>query len=140
MDDTNHGMEAKGDSADLQGSMTEGPGLPPELAEKIPADIRQQVTTIFASAQQSSISPLIQKITPEHIAKAMDMAREQAGHELEYAKGSRFCQMLIYGSALAVFVFLVVFLADNPTILAPVLAALLGFAGGYGVGGRSRGS
>lgn len=113
--------------------------LPAELAEQIPSKVREKVTSFFMSSRASS-DPIGSKIKSEHITKAMDLAKDNSDKNFEYAKGTRRYQFVIFLIAMAVAIFLIVFLIEKQKteILSPLLAALLGFASGFGIGRTNR--
>ena len=86
-------------------------------------------------------NPIVKHVSPAHIDKVLDYGNEQAKREDSQQTQSKW---MAFGGCilfLALVVFLVVFLKDSPTILAPVLSAVAGlvsgFMAGFGVGKRS---
>ncbi|MFH0980167.1 MAG: hypothetical protein V2A79_01340 [Planctomycetota bacterium] len=116
-----------------------GDFLPPELAEKIPPEVRQKVVSLFLEAR-TGFDPITAKITPEHIIKAMELAKDNADKNFAFAKGSRWFQLAVFSITVAITLFLIVYLIerDKSQFLAPLLSALLGFAGGYGLGRKTK--
>jgi len=117
-------------------AVDESSPLPPELAAKLPPQVRSEVTAFIMQMQYAPANPLARRVTSEHITLALELGAKESERQFTYAKQTRWFQGGVFVVAVAVFVFLVLFLADRPTLLAPTLTSLLGFAAGFGVGKR----
>ena len=116
--------------------------LPPQLSEVLkdaPEPIRERIEAFFAASRSfgPSPNPLLQKLTPEHIHKVLDLQRKNDESEhLERTSQRRYA--LIYFSIIMVLIVfvLIVFgmIKNNPTLLTGVLSAILGSGGGGGIG------
>lgn len=73
-------------------------------------------------------------MTEQHVPLLLDMIEAENKRRHEYHTSHRWFQLALFATVIVVFVFLVVFLSDKPSMLAPMLTAILGFAGGYGLG------
>lgn len=107
--------------------------LPPELAKRIPDELKVELST-FMMGPGGHQNPILAKVTPEHIARVLDIAATTTANDHEESKSVRRYQFASFLFALGLFVFLVIFLSEKPVILVPMLTALLGFASGFGVG------
>jgi hypothetical protein len=114
---------------------------PPEVLKDIPADqqdkikgfIRQQSFSMFSGQFPN---PLFQKFTSEHVTSLLHNSDEADKRDREERKSVRRYDLLILVLALLFVGFLVVFLvnANQFELLKYLASAILGFAGGFGVG------
>src|SRR5262249_24574081 len=54
--------------------------LPPELEEKIPADVRRELMVFLSSHQRIGmpVNPIAQKVTPDHITKVIENSEKDS--------------------------------------------------------------
>ena len=97
--------EAEPDTAEVE-------VLPPELAQQIPPAVRKKVSAFFMHAS-SMVDPLAAKVTSEHISKSIDLAQDNANKNFDYAKGGRWYQFVVFLIAVAVAIFLIVYLVEK---------------------------
>jgi len=131
-------------STDLAPQQGNGPTKPTqkpevkELLDALPEPERERIEQFFAMAQTHGPlhNPIIDKLTPEHITKVIDGVDTARGqHFVDRKEGRRhdlhtLMVVLIFVLALCgIFLF-----AKQPEYLDKVIAAVLGFAGGYGFG------
>lgn len=121
-------------------------GILSSIGGKVPLSMQ----AMFNSYQSGPTSnPIFDKITPEHISKAMDLAEaaELHGHqwatrEQDTEKTNRFFAIAVLIIIIITVLLLINYLKDTPQILMPTLSGLIGLGagaiGGYGYG-RSKG-
>lgn len=80
---------------------------------------------------------LLQKITPEHISKTLDLAQAEQDNRFRFASrqqaiqaSTRWFLLLVFGISLTVVLVLVFGLKDKPEILTPALTGIFGLAAG----------
>ena len=75
------------------------PFLPPEIASQIPTEVQVQLTSFMAQGAMGN--PIANKITSEHISRALDLAGDTADKNFNYAKGTRWFQFGVFVIAVA---------------------------------------
>ena len=114
-----------------------------DTAENLRPEARQEFEQFVANVTSVGITgfnPILRAITPEHISKMLDN-RDRSDERAHTSDGSdrryRFLYFLI--GLIAAIGLLVFFSATNDReMLTTVLVALLGFAGGFGLGRTTR--
>ncbi len=131
-------LEKKGEQPiEKKGEVSEAPPIPipPEIYKQLPLEARLVIQTAFQFRAQGR-NPLLEKLTEKNLDDIVGEIGKENERRFKYLTSHRWFQMGIFAIAVAVFIFLVIFLKDAPNTLVPILAALLGFAGGFGVGKR----
>lgn len=98
--------------------------------------------TILALAGTMGANPLHQKMTPEHITQVLDLSAKHDEREfslatdqqkMSAAQESRNAthRLVVFGVAVGLLVFVLVWLKDQPELLKVVLTGIGGFLGGF---------
>jgi hypothetical protein len=116
----------------------EQPSIDAELlAEQPPVKHFLDVMIGAFSARVGARNPLLDKLNPEQIDKYLDYGRESERDEFSLRKSNRWFSAGYVGLGVAVFVFLVIYLAPSrPDLLGDIFKLAFGFIGGLGVGLR----
>ena len=115
--------------------------IPPEILDKIPTEAREEIEKFISIAATSRYvgpmpHPLTSKITEEHVTKIIDNVEKDDQRSFEERKGVR-------NTTLTIFILILVFIAGflifftlrgQTEILIPLLTAVVGAGGGYGIG------
>lgn len=109
--------------------------IPPEIYKQLPSEARLVIQSAFQFRAQGG-NPLLEKLTEKNVDDVVAEIGKENERRFKYLTSHRSFQMGVFAVTVAVFVFLVIFLKDEPSTLAAILAALLGFAGGFGIGKR----
>ena len=119
----------------------EAPILPDEIIEKFPPEDRKQIQRIFSSMVVSGYSgpmqnPLARKLNEGHITKIIDNTEKEDQRLFQNAREERKVGLTVFFGILIPVVGLLVFftLSNKIEVLIPMLSALVGFGGGYGIG------
>jgi hypothetical protein len=114
--------------------------IPPEVLKELPPQQQEQIKR-FVSQSVSLFSgqfpnPLLQKVTSEHISDVIKNADETDKRDRTERGSERKHNIIILSIALFCTLFLVVFLViyNQLELLKYFISAILGFAGGFGVG------
>lgn len=107
-----------------------------EMYPDIPPQQRRSLTRMMASLTQVSGSvsnPLFDKITPEHLTSIIENVDTSDKRKHRYS-------LSYFFGAIAAILFMVVFLTiqDEGTLLSNIIAGILGFGEGFGVGRLSQ--
>ncbi|MGL4884661.1 MAG: hypothetical protein ACRC8K_26935 [Waterburya sp.] len=103
-----------------------------ELPQEAQAIVRMMMSR---SISTSSLSPLQDKINPEHISKILDIAEEDNKREFEDIKLVRIYNLLTLIIVLIFLGFLTVFLANKDlSTYQDIIRILIIFGGGFGAG------
>lgn len=110
-----------------------------EIIEKLDPDDRKVITKSFqlmmSGFTPSPITPIIKKLTPEHITKIIDYSESEDKRHYRYASWNRFYFTLYVLAAIAVFIFLTIYLSKgNMDLYIKIVELLIAFAGGFGLG------
>jgi hypothetical protein len=115
--------------------------VPPELMKQIPPEAQQQIRQMIAMFGQVSgpVHPLAKKLTEGHITKIIDNIEKDEDRRFQEGRDVRKMGLTIFFAILIVLASLMVFFTvmNRTDILIPLVSALVGFGGGYGIG-RSR--
>lgn len=116
-------------------SIEDDDSIPQEVKEIV----RQQITLTQGSFRMSNVDPLTkafsEKLQPEHIDKFLDIAKLSEENEFKDRVASKRDIRLFVFAGIAVFIFLIIFLAkDNTDLLMNILRDLFAFVGGFGAG------
>ena len=114
-----------------------------DTAENLRPEARHQFARMFAGISSVGITgfnPILRALTPEHLSKILDN-RDRSDERAHTSEASerryRFLYFLI--GLIAAIALLVFFSVTNEReMLTTVLVALLGFAGGFGLGRTTR--
>ena len=116
--------------------------LAPELLDKLPPEIRQQVI-LMMSHQRIGLSPnpLSNKITSDHIGKIIESTEKDSEREFELnklelidQKTSRWFFLAIFVIALVFVGFIIVFLSNvDKETMRFVLGLIVGLIGGFDI-------
>ena len=139
MDDKNNkndDTEKKAGDKDLAKS-----DIPEEVIEKLPSPakefVRQQMSMVMSGPAPH---PLMSKIESEHITKIIDSTEKESQRAFQDSQSSRkwnFAWLVFIG--LFIFsVFCLFIFADKAEYIVPIGTAMLGFAGGFGIGHYKR--
>lgn len=114
--------------------------LPDEILEKFPPEVRGIVRKSTSMFMAGSLPPphyyIARKMTPEHIGKILDSVERDSQREHQGRMSSKrwnFAWLI----ACLIFILAIsgLFLwKDKSEYIVPIITALLGFAGGYGIG------
>jgi len=120
--------------------------LPDEILEKFPPEVRGIVRKSTSMVMAGSLPPphhyIARKITPEHIGKILDSCEKDSQREHQGRMSNRRWK---YAYLITCLIFILaisgLFLwKDKSEYIVPIITALSGFAGGYGIGlSRGRG-
>ena len=136
-------LEKLSSHSDDAGNSEAERSVPPELLESVPPEHRRAVVSAFSSFTQLAgpvFNPIFQRITPDHLSQIIDNTENENIRDHE-AEGSRRKYQFAYSILIGlVIVGLIVFftVSDNRDMIAPLVAAVAGFLGGFGVGQRFR--
>lgn len=134
--------ESPRDDGDSGDSSAEHP-IPSDLLESVPPEHRPAVFRAFSSVTQLAgpiFNPIFQRITSDHISRIIDNRENESVREHE-ADGSRRKYQFAYAILVSIIIVgLIVFftLSDNRDLIAPLVAAVAGFLGGFAAGQRFR--
>lgn len=108
-----------------------------ELPSDMPKPVRRVITQFMGEMRRSGpvASPLMEKLTSEHIDQLIELTNEDSKLEYRDAQQRRKYSIVysLIGSAL--FVFLVIYLSSsNPDLLEALIGYLIAFLGGLGGG------
>lgn len=109
------------------------------IIEKLPPEEKKLITESFqltmGSFSSSPITPIIKKLTPEHITKIIDSSDESDRRQYRFALWSRGYMTLYILIGIGLFIFLTIYLSKNQTDLyKSIIEVLVAFLGGFGVG------
>jgi len=108
------------------------------ILEAFPEEDRGKFFGIIKRSMTASISshtgPLGSSVTSKHITEIIKNADIQDKRDRDERKGERNYNLVILLIALVFIGFLVVFLKDEKEMLITIIASILAFAGGFGVG------
>lgn len=110
------------------------------IIEKLPPEEKKLITESFfqltmGSFSSSPISPIIKKLTPEHITKIIDSSDESDKRQYRFALWSRGYMTLYILIGIGLFIFLTIYLSKNQADLyKSIVEVLFAFLGGFGVG------
>lgn len=108
-----------------------------EVIENLPPGIKKSVEMAFSMQRVSGSmpNPIMEKITDKHIDKILDLGEKEENNNFENTKISRRYTMAYVIIAIALFVFLTVFLLkDNRDVYLEILKFAIAIAGGFGSG------
>lgn len=116
--------------------------LPDEVSgiiDKLPPDERKIITKSFqlmmGSFNPSPVTPIIKKLTPEHITRIIDYSENEDKRHYRFANWSRFYFTIYVILAIALFIFLTVYLSkDNTDLYIKIIEVIVIFGGGFGLG------
>ena len=155
MEDKDRKPEHESEDTSLDRPSDQGGDLD-EYVDEHPAQSERQraFTTAFSSFTQLAgpvFNPVLSRITPDHISKILDNtenesvraynASESESIREHESESSRRKYQFAYATLVAlVVVGLIVFftLSDNRDLIAPLVAAVAGFLGGFAAGQRFR--
>lgn len=109
--------------------------LPPELANRIPQDVRREVIAFFLRSGPAP-SPLARVIKSEHVDKILINAEQDADRSYKFACSGRRYGFAVFIISIIVTGLLVYGFSDKPQVFTPILTAVLGFGAGFGVSKR----
>lgn len=107
--------------------------LPPELAKRIPQDVRQEVIALFMRSGPVP-SPLSRVITSEHVDQVISNTENESNRNFRFAISGRRYSFAVFLILLGAAGALLYGFSDKPQVFTPILTALLGFGAGFGVG------
>ena len=120
--------------------------LPPEIENAInqlPESERKAFRQISSFSMSSVFgmpknNPLLNKMTPEHISTLLENSDREDERGYKAYKFSNYIRLVFVVIGIGVFIFLVVFLKENVSLLNQLLTYtlpfLIGLAGGFGLG------
>ncbi len=113
--------------------------IPAEILENLAPEQRSHITRSFASMTQfatSAFSPVLQRITSDHITQIINNVEAQSNRESESEKASRRYQLVYFIVTLAALLFLLVFFTvrERFDILTSVITGIAGLGAGFGIG------
>lgn len=110
-----------------------------EIIDNLPPEIKKVVEMGFSMQRFSGPmpNPFVSKLTEKHIDKILDLGIKEEDNSFVNVKLERRYNLVYFFGAVALFVFLTVFLVDNNKdlfleILKISVVLLGGFGGGYG--------
>lgn len=109
--------------------------LPPELAKRIPEEVRRDVVAYFMRFGPAP-SPLSRVIKSEHIDKIIESTENDSNRSFRFASSGRWFSLIYFVISLIATGLLIYSFSDKPQIFTPILTAILGFGAGFGVGKR----
>lgn len=114
----------------------EGIPFPQETFQKLPPELKQQILISMSSHRVGSIpNPLVDKITPEHIAKVLDNVDKEDERNFKDQTVTRRYQFIYFVISLGFLAFLIVYLSGiDKALMVEVLKLILTFLSGVGVG------
>jgi len=120
------------------------PSIPPivsDAVEAMPESMRKeiykelQMSFEFMQNGMHPENPIIAKMSPEHISDILKINNTEMLQEFKYKSSNRWFLLGIITIGVALFIFLVVYLADkHNAILMDILKIACGFIGGLGSG------
>ncbi len=149
-----------GDSSESKDvvSRDEGESLDAEklevAADKLAKEDPQRFSELFMATMGPVPNPIHQKMDGSHIAQVLDFAADQGERQYDLSKrqqehareNQRETRWFVMGGLVlfvALIIFLIVWLSDQPSIFGPALSGLAGLASGFlaglGVGRRQSG-
>lgn len=128
------GGNPAGQLSSATGKSEEPQQVPGELLEKLPKGVKEVLQ--FMSISGPVPNPLIGKITPEHIEKLIVNDDKENERDFQDSREERSHNFKIFIVAIIAVLLLTGFLTimKERDILLNVIMAILGFAGGFGVG------
>jgi hypothetical protein len=108
-----------------------------ELPSDMPKPVRRVITQFMGEMRRSgpASSPLVEKLTSEHIDQLIEITNEDSRLEYRDAQQRRKYSVAYFLIGSALFVFLVIYLSgSNPDLLEALIGYLIAFLGGLGGG------
>jgi len=107
-----------------------------ELISQLPPEVRENIKFHLSSFRAGGYpNPLVEKLTPEHIAEIISNDRQEDQNRYKYAWSSRFFRAFYVLMTLACLIFLIIFLKDNDSaLLIKIIEYVIVFCGGLGAG------
>lgn len=97
--------------------------------------IAESFQLTMGSFSSSPMTPIIKKLTPEHITKIIDSSEQSDKRQYRFALWSRGYLTLYILIGIGLFVFLTIYLSKNQADLyKSIVEVLVAFIGGFGVG------
>ncbi len=132
---SNEKEQGKGKSLEQAPGQKGGPGGPgPESLEDIPPEARH-VVNMFGMATRfgPTPNPLLEKLTPAHIDRILDLSGKADEREFQDAQSSRMFSLIYIGIGAALLVFLTWFLVPiDKNVYLEIIKTLLAAGGGFG--------
>lgn len=106
-----------------------------EVIERMPPELRETMGVMMKISGPMP-NPLMKKITTEHITKIIDSGDKESERDYQREKEERSYNLIIFIIVILTILLLTGFLVfmKEKDLLMNLIVALLGFAGGFGVG------
>lgn len=111
--------------------------IPQEFFDKLPEEVQVSLRTAFSMQSFSGRlpSPLLEKLTPEHIDSLIEGSREEDARDYSLESSSRWFKLTYALFAVGLFVFLTIFFGQkNESLYVDIIKMLALFGGGFGAG------
>ena len=121
---------------DLEALVSEVPPEVQELLKQVPAEIRREFTgMIMQTMRGSAPHPLIDKFTPEHVTRFLELNEADSNRSFIFASRGRWFQLFYVIAALAFLIFIIVrLMPEHKDLVISIITILAVFAGGFGAG------
>ena len=117
--------------------------VPPDSLERISPGRREEITRAFSSVTQVTtpiFNPILERFTSDHVSRMIDNEENENIREHNSENSRRRYLFAYFLVVVCVVVGLIVFFvaSDNRDLIAPLVAAVAGFLGGFAAGQRFR--
>ena len=117
--------------------------ISPESLERISPERREEIIRAFSSVTQVTtpiFNPILERFTSDHVSRMIDNEENENVREHDSENSRRRYLFAYFLVVVCVVVGLIVFFvaSDNRDLIAPLVAAIAGFLGGFAAGQRFR--
>jgi hypothetical protein len=121
---------------ELEALVSEAPPEVQELLKQVPPKIRREFTgMIMQTMRGTAPHPLIDKFTPEHVTKFLELNESDSNRGFLFASRGRWFQLGYALLAFAFLVFVIIYLMPaHKDLVISIITILVVFAGGFGAG------
>ena len=109
-------------------------GIEPEILKKVPPEIRQIMEVGMARIGPMP-NPLLQKVTPAHIDKILDLSDKDEERAFQDVRSSRLYTLIYVGIGAGLLLFLTIYLVPiDQQLYREILKDIILVSGGFGAG------
>jgi len=111
--------------------------IPQEIFDTLPEEVQVSLRTAFSMQSFSGRppSPLLEKLTPEHIDSLIEGSREENARDYSLVSSSRWFRLAYVIIGVGLFLFVTYFFGQsNESLYVDIIKMLALFGGGFGAG------
>ena len=111
--------------------------IPQEFFDKLPEEVQVSLKSMYSMQSYSgrAPSPLLEKLTPEHITSLIEGSREENTRDYSLVSSSRWFRLTYVIIGVGMFLFLTYFFGQsNESLYQDIIKMVVLFVGGFGAG------